>query len=201
MDNNGGNFGEAPNEKWNKFIKSFDEINSLDIKSWKPVHIIGYFVKKYYEKYNTKYLLKFNSPSPSKSFEVFQIKKLGLQLSSSPKILRDYIDWSFKERASSSRRFTSISFLLNEEALNFYKTKILLSGKKDLYVDRSTTLPYEYMELVKIIGPISTYGDLSFMYHSNKSGALGEDLSNKFSNILLELKKLGLEESTLERIV
>lgn len=198
----GGSLGEAPNEKWQKFFEQFSEIETLDNTKWKPVHLIGYFCSKYYQAYNVKYSFKFNSPSPAKSFEVFQIKKLAMQLSSNPVILRDYIDWAYKEKVEpGKRRLTSISFITNEDLVNNYKINVLLSNKKHLHIDRSTPLPADYKENLKIIGPINTYGDLSFMYQSFKSAAFDIETALKFSDAMDKLETLGLDIEILTRII
>lgn len=198
----GGELGTVPNEKWEKFFAQFSEIETLDNTKWKTVHVIGYFCKKYHDAYNVKYSFKFNSPNPTKSFEVFQIKKLAMQLSANPGILRDYIDWAYNEKVGiGKRRLTSISFITQEDLVNNYKFNVLLTNKKQLHIDRSTELPNDYKENLKLIGPIKTYGDLSFMYQSFKSGAFDSDLSVKFSAACDALKTLGLDLSILDRIV
>lgn len=200
--NDGGKLGEAPNDKWEKFFAQFSEIDTLENTKWKPVHLLAYFCKKYYDAYNVKYSFKFNSPSPVKSFEVFQIKKLGMLLSANPGILRDYIDWVYKEKVEKGkRRLTSISFMTNEDVVNNYKMNVLLANKKHLHIDRSTALPTDYRETIKVVGPINTYGDLSFMYQSFKSGAFDVDLALKFSDAMDKLEKLGLDLELLNRIV
>lgn len=198
----GGELGEYPNDKWKKFIETFPEIETLESNKWKTVHIIGYFCKKYYSAYNVKYQFKFNSPNPTKSFEVFQVKKLAMHLSANPGILRDYIDWAYKEKVEKGkRRLTSISFITNEDLVKDYKFNVLLSNKKQLHIDRSTALPTDYKEIFKSVGPINTYGDLSFMYQSWKSGAFDIGLALKFSDALDKVEVLGLDITILDRII
>ena len=132
----------APNEKYEKFFEKFKEINTLDPSSWNATHILGYFCKKYKEQYQVDYQFKFNSPSPAKCFEVFQIKRLAMMLSSNPSLLREYIDWVYLNKVvKAKRRLTSISFMTNEGLVKEYKFNVLLAGKKNLNVDRSTPLP------------------------------------------------------------
>lgn len=198
----GGELGDAPNDKWAKFFVQFKEIETLPNTQWKPVHLIGYFCKKYYEAYNVKYSFKFNNMNPNKSFELFQLKTLAINLSSNPGVLRDYIDWTFLEKVQKGRRrFTSISFMTKEEDIKYYKINVLLADKKNLHVDRSTALPTDYKETLKVVGPIGTYGDLSFMYQSFKSGAFDGALAVKFSTAMETLEKLGLDVELLNRIV
>jgi len=196
-----GELGDAPNDKWKKFFEQFPEIEALESSKWKPVHLLAYFCKKYKEAYNTKYTFKFNSPSPVKSFEVFQIKRLALLLSSNPTVLRDYIDWVYREKVEKAkRRLTSISFMTHEDLVNNYKMNVLLGNKKQLHIDRSTPLPSDYKELLKPVGAMNTYGDLTFMVQALKLGSFDNDTSTKFHAVLEQLVKLGLDMDILDRI-
>jgi hypothetical protein len=191
--------GEAPNEKWKKFFDQFSEIETLEVSQWKPVHLIGYFCKLYKNTFNSAYTFKFNSPTPSKSFEVFQIKKLGMQMSSKPEILKEYIDWFYEGIVKNKKRFTSISAMTKEELVNHYKWNILTSEKQALSLDRSTMLSSSYQEILTNSGfLIKTYGDLAFMYHVSKTSQ--DDISIKFNDVLDHMKLDGFDVSVLERI-
>lgn len=197
-----GDLGDAPNDKWKKFFDQFPEIETLESTKWKTVHVLAYFCQKYKEAYNVKYAFKFNSPSPIKSFEIFQIKKLAMQLSTNPGILRDYIDWVYREKVEKGkRRLTSISFMTHEDLVNNYKINVLLANKKQLHIDRSTPLPMDYKEVLKTVGGMNSYGDLTFMYQSFKSGAFDVDMALKFSDAMDKLEKLGLDLDILSRIL
>lgn len=192
-----GDLGSAPNDKWAKFFTQFSEIETLETSKWKPVHLIGYFCKKYYQAYNVKYQFKFNSPSPVKSFEVFQIKRLALLLSSNSTVLRDYIDWAFKEKTEKNkRRVTSISFITNEELVNNYKFNVLLANNGALHIDRSTQLPQDCQNVIKNLydTTVKTYGDLAFL-----NAALAAD--SKWQTVVSELQIIGFDVSILEKIV
>lgn len=200
----GGELGEYPNDKWKKFIETFAEINTLESAKWKSVHILGYFCDKYYKAYNVKYKFKFNSPSPSKSFEVFHVKRLALLLSSNPTVLRDYIDWVYKEKVEKgNRRFTSISFMTHEDLINNYKFNFLLSDKKQLHVDRSTNLPNDYMKVIldKTGHKIDSYGDLAFLNGAVVNGSFDKSFSDNWKLALAELEKLGFDVSLLDRLI
>lgn len=161
----GGKLGDTPNDKYVKFFKQFNEIDTTPVEQWKVVHLLGYFCKQFENTYNTDYQFKYNSPSPSKCFEVFQIKKLGQLLSTKPNILKEYIDWVFADKAGKEKiRFRSISFLTREEVVKEYKLMHLLSSK----IDRSTVLPSEMVVFFNDDnggerGLVSTYGDLAFL--------------------------------------
>lgn len=197
-DSFGGEFTDFPNDKYKKFFLTFKEIEVLDITKWRPVHLIGYFCKKYKEAYEVDYQFKFNSPSPTNCFEIFQVKKLAMLLSSNPGILRDYIDWAYKVKVEKGkRRLTSISFMTHEDLVNDYKINVLLVNKKDLHIDRSTSLPTEIKEIMKTVGAIGTYGDLSFIWQAHKSSGLGVAATEAFA----KLTEINFDFSVLDRIV
>jgi len=191
----GGALTDAPNKNYEKFFSKFIEIDTLPIKEWKPTHLIGYFSKKYYEQYKTKYKFKFNSPVPSKCFEVFQIKKLASMLSSNPEILKDYIDWVYETRViKAKRRLTSISFMTVEGIVNEYKFKVLLA-QPDNKIDRTTLLPDKYKNVFVSKGfDVSTYGDIAFLYN----------IPNKNKNMISAFDMaqiLGLDLDKLSKVV
>lgn len=192
----GGELTDLPNEKYKQFFDKFIEIETLKIEEWKPVHLIGYFCKKYEEQYEIRYQFKFNSPSPTKCFEVFQIKKLAMLLSSNPTILRDYIDWVYLNKVvKAKRRLTSISFMTNDGIVNEYKFNVLLSGKKNLNVDRSTTLPEQYQTIFAEAGTtINTYGELAFVSQM-------DPMSEELSTAMDKIQELGFDKEILRRIV
>ncbi len=200
----GGGLGTGPNAKWEKFFEKFAEIKTLPADGWKPVHLIAYFCQKYYDAYKINYQFKFNSPSPPKSFEVFQIKKLAMLLSSDPVILREYIDWVYKVKVEGGkRRLTSISFMTVEPLVNDYKCNVLLGKKKQLQVDRSTPLPAQFREIIlKESGlVINSYGDLAFVYQASKAESLDAATAAKLALALTKLQEAGFDLTALERVV
>lgn len=191
----GGELTDYPNEKYRQFFGKFAEIDTLKVEEWKPVHLLAYFCKKYQEHYGTKYQFKFNSPSPLKCFEVFQIKRLCMLLSSNPTLLKEYIDWVYQTKVvQAKRKLTSISFMTHEGLVQDYKMNVLLQGKKNLNVDRSTHLPEQYLQAFREAGiSIITYGDLAFLYQMEKTS----DLSAAFDKIT----ELGFDAEVIGRIV
>lgn len=163
LEQTGGELTDIPNEKYQKFFEKMRE--TLEIKDWKPVHLIGYFSQKYADLYETPYKFKFNSPSPSKCFEVFQIKKLSSILSSQPIFLKEYIDWVFEEKIiKPKKRITSISFLTKEETVKEYKFNVLMTNKTSATISRAAALPLNYrLLLIDLPMLIDTYGDLAFL--------------------------------------
>jgi hypothetical protein len=192
----GGELTDCPNDQYKKFFSKFSEIETLSAEQWKVAHILSYFCKKYKEIYNVDYKFKFNSPNPNKCFEVFQIKKLASMLSSNPVILKEYIDWIYLNKVvKAKRRLTSISFMTVEGIVNEYKFNVLLVGKKNLNVDRSTPLPENYKGIFKNAGlNISTYGELAFV---SQMSEMPFELIGAFQQI----EELGFDKEVLTRIV
>lgn len=198
----GGELTDAPNEKYQAFFDKFSEIEKTPIQSWKTLHVLGYFCKRYYDYYKVKYQFKFNSPSPSKCYEVFQIKKMASMLSSSPEILVNYIDWVFATRVvNSNRRLTSIAFMTVESLLNEYKINILMAGKKYVNINRSTVLKPEHHSIVSKLpnASITTYGDLAFMYQAIEGGSFDSspEFLNIWNQVLNDLENNGFNKSIL----
>jgi hypothetical protein len=197
IEETGGELTSIPNEKYQKFFNKFAEIDTLPIEQWKLAHLLGYFCRKYKETYQMEYPWKFNNANPNKCFEVWQMNTLVAKLSANPKILKDYIDWSYQNIASQAkRRLTSISFMTRDEVVNPYKMNILLGGKKCLNVDRSTPLPTNYIEIIDrcALPKLTTYGDLSFL---SQMDPMPLDISILFQ----ALQEVGFDMKILKRIV
>ncbi len=191
-----GELTDYPNEQYKKFFDKFKEVETLDVNEWKPTHVLAYFCKKYKETYNIDYKFKFNSPLPTKCFEVFQVKKLAMLLTSNPKLLRDYIDWIYVNKVvKAKRRLTSISFMTNEGVVNEYKMNVLLAGKQNLNVDRSTPLPEKYKSIfIQSGATINTYGDLAFVSQM-------DPMSPELIDAMEKIEQLGFDKDILNRIV
>lgn len=191
----GGELTPFPNEKYKKFFEKFAEIETLEVEQWKAAHLLGYFCKKYRETYNEDYTWKFNNPNPSKCFEVWQLNTLVARLSANPKILKDYIDWAYKVLVpKAKRRLTSISFMTKDDIVIGYKMNVLLAGKKNLNVDRSTPVPENYRKVFEDIGVfIVNYGDLAFLSQMEQT--------DEMKAAFLKLVELGFDEDILGRIV
>lgn len=188
-----GSLGDLPNSKYKKFFDSFNECDTLEPSNWKIAHLAGYFCKLYKNKYGVDYKWKFNSESPSKCYEVFQIKRLGQNLTTDPAKLKRYIDWAFEEKAKlAKRRITSIAFLNSEYLLVEYKTKYLAGDLTDQRIDRTTMIPPEYLIIINKFGyELSNYGELSFLLQMSdpKITELSSELSDSGLN-LDDIKKI-----------
>lgn len=190
-----GDLNPIPNEKYAKFFAKFDEIETLEVSQWKVPHLLGYFCKKWKEAYAADYHWKYNNQNPNKCFEVWQMNTLVAKLSANPQILKDYIDWVFANVVPKKSKLRSISFMTDDKVVIPYKMDVLLGGKKNLDVDRSTYLPEKYHQaLGQYLSVITTYGALAFaMQMDPRPQGLNEALER--------MKALGFDEEVLKRIV
>lgn len=146
----------APNKSYEKLFEKFKEIDSLEIQKWNKNHLLGYFIKKYKDYYSDDYKFKFNTPRASECFELFNINKIIINLSSDPNIVKNYIDWIFENKVKKAKRkLSSISFLTSESDFITFR-KLYLSDC--LSIDRNIELP----DNIKQISNMNTYGDLAF---------------------------------------
>jgi hypothetical protein len=197
VEETGGELSAVPNDKYKKFFDKFAEIETIDVTQWKIAHILGYFCKKYKQTYGMDYSWKFNNQSPTKCFEVWQANTLASKLSQNPKILRDYIDWVFVNYVPKTKaRFRSVSFITKDEIVQDYKMNVLLAGQKNLQVDRSTSLPSIYADILREVAGINitTYGDLAFVYQM-------DPMPNNISLAIDKMVEAGLDVEVLRRIV
>lgn len=188
---------EYPSVHWEKFFKRFEEIDALPVKEWQTVHLLSYFSKRYSDHYGVKFSFKFNANSPSKSFEVFQMRKLSQIISSDPEILKDYIDWFFENKIIlKKKRITSLAFVTDANSANEYKFK-KLAVDGDQTVDRTTKLPPHVLLLAnKFNVKCETYGDLAFIY---KVASSADPLDSEF--IMIDaIKQSGFNLSILNKV-
>ena len=85
--------------------------------------------------------------------------------------------------------------MTNEGVVQDYKVNVLLSGKKNLNVDRSTPLPDSYRKAFVEAGTaINTYGELAFV---SQMDPMPTELAAAFQKIVTE----GFDTEVLGRIV
>jgi hypothetical protein len=185
---------QIPNEKYQKLFDRFKEINTISVAEWRSLHLLSYFTKKYKETYNTDYAFKFNTPNPSKCFEIWQVNSLIAKTSSNPQIVKDYIDWVFINIVpKAKRKLTSISFLNNEETLTYYKMNIMFAGQTT-NINRDTILPTNYKNILTTYNfNINNYGELAFLSQM--------EMKDNIKIVFEELIKLGLDKQILLKVI
>lgn len=157
---------EAPNSNYSRFFEKINKVDSVPVQNWDKNLLIGYFCKKYKEKYSENYKFKFNTEQPSKCFEVFVMNKMMITLSSNPEIMMHYIDFVFDTKIKNSKRkITSINTLDDQNCLYNFKNKYM--NGIDIKIDRTKLLPQDIInQLSSINENIKTYGDLAFIIQS-----------------------------------
>lgn len=169
-------------EHYKKFFSKFGEIDNVEIKDWKVVHLLAYLCKKYETHYGLKYSFKFNNPAPSKSYEVYQIKKLANMLSSDPQILKDYLDWVFEKKIiEKKKRITSLGYFTHIDIVNDFKFKFLFNKKQ---IARTDHLATNIASICARNGfSIKTYGELAFVKRMPNQDTLFDELKSIGFNI------------------
>jgi hypothetical protein len=175
---------------WEKFFVKFKEIDTLPLKDWKSNNILSYWCRRYEDHYKVKYTLRFDNTSPSKSYEIYNIKKLSQMLSSDPVILKDYIDDFFSEYIlAKKKRITSMAYLVNVDVVNKYKFQKLLNNGNNS-IDRTKLLPKEITAITfKYDTQIIVYSDL----------AMVKDIE-RYKDMFSELKSNGFDIASLDRV-
>jgi hypothetical protein len=190
---------EYPTIFWKKFFDRFEEINNPDllIRDWESVHLIAYFCRRYEEYYKVKYSFRFDAKSPSKSYELFQFRKMGQMLSTDPIILKQYIDYFFETQIiQKQKRITSLAFLTNFSSINQFKFKKMGLGGNQI-IERSTVLPREYLSIVNDLGyEYRTYGELSF-HQKIVEGGQGDQ---KDQELLQKLQEKRMDLAILKKV-
>lgn len=173
---------------YQKFFNRFAEIETLPVPEWKSIHILAFICKRYEQHYGMKYSFKFDSPIPSKSYEIYQVTKLANQISSQPQILKDYIDWFFTTKIiEKKKRITSLGLLTHTDIVNEFKFKFLFSKKE---ISRADKLPSNIANACTRHGfEIKTYAELAFIKKMPNQERLFE-----------ELKSLNFEVDLLDKI-
>lgn len=178
------NLNEDVSIHYKKFFAKFADIETLPVEKWSGTQLIGYFCKLYKQHYGQDFTFKFNNPSPSKSFEAFQMRKLANSLSKDPAILKDYIDWWFKTKIiQKKKRITSMAFMTDANVVNEFKLLLSRNGN----INRDFPLPSKYLQLLPDIG-ITTYGHLAFAWNN---------LDNEYKD---KLRVNGFDPSVLKGI-
>lgn len=184
-----------PNNNYKKLFEKFKGIHTVPVSEWKKPEVLGYFCKKYFDHYQSNYVFKFNVPTPSKCFEVWQVSSLAGKLSADPLILKTYIDWAFQEVVPrAKRKLTSISFLNKEDTLTHYKMNVL-QNTVQARLDRSSQLPSNIKEVFSKAGAaINTYGELAFIYKMS-------DVPENILSSINQIEQDGFNKSIIESIL
>lgn len=182
---------EQVSEHYRKFFDRFQEIDTLPIEQWKTIHVLAFVCKRYEQHYGLRYSFKFNNPAPSRSYEMWQIKRLANMLSSDPTILKRYIDWVFDVKIiERKRRVTSLAFIAHLDLVNQFKFEHLFDPQAKT-IGRTDCLPPNIVAICQRSGvDISTYAELAFVRKMPER-----------QQLFIELQAIDFDLSVLDRIV
>ena len=186
---------ELLSKPWQRFFRQFSEIETLPHSKWKPVHLIAQFAKRYKQHYGKKFSFSMRS-CPSKSSEVFLIKKITAMLgTTNNKIISNYIDWVFDNKLSkTNKKIRSIGFLANAQFCNEFQLQLADMQK----FNRASELPSDYLIVVKNMDlPIETWGDLAFAKQIVDSASNEKET---YAKLFHELYKVGFEFDMLKEL-
>jgi len=145
---------------WQRFFNRFEEIESLKVSQWKPIHLLGYFDKRYREHYNKNFAYSCKK-APMKCTEIVLIKKMCAMLATTNmRTVKDYIDWVFDCKIIPQKmKIRTLAFFGTPGLGNeFYEYK----SEHDK-IKRTTDLPKKFKDIGNKLGfPINTFGDLAF---------------------------------------
>lgn len=179
---------------WQKFFAKFKEIDEdgFKVSEWKDVHVLAYICKKYEERFQRKFAVTIKG-APSKSPDMYMVKRIGAMLSTTNKrTVVEYIDWVFDNKIK-KQPFRKIGFFLTQ---GFGNEFIEYRNKKKNEWDRSTEVPEVYKTIAKELGiTINTYSDLAFIQMAaNRS----QETDSPYYVLLGNLELIGLDLDRLK---
>ncbi len=183
---------------WLNFIERFKEIETLSIDQWKELHLLAHVCKRFEQYSGKKFTLSLKG-APSKSTEIFMIRKtMALLNTISPVYVKEYIDWVFDKKIIPNKvQFRSLGFFHHTDTINQFKFQQAKSAK----IQKTTQLPPQYQSIVDQLDlPVTTYGDLAFAKMALEQAP--ESAARAPYKILFnDLVELGFELNILETLV
>jgi hypothetical protein len=147
---------------YQKFEKSFTELDLSIVNDWTITHSLIYICKKYEQKFKVKFILSYKD-SPSKSPEYKLTARLWMMLGATKgngELVKDYIDWFYKNY-NGKTKFISLGALAKPKLISDFK-----NVKKIGKIDRSTPISNRMSIIVKAFPEteyVKTWGDLAFL--------------------------------------
>lgn len=182
---------------WRKFLDKFSEIDSLPLEKWKEVHFLSHICRRYEAFYKKKFALSFKG-APSKSSEIYLIRRMFLMLNTNDKnYIKNYIDWCFdKKIIPQNLKIRTLAFFGNSNSVNEFNALVQESNK----IVRSKELPEQYRGIASSLNiSVSSYGDLAFI-----KMALDQDPDAPsrapYRELFSKLQSVGFDLSILENL-
>lgn len=152
---------------YQKFELLFDKINSIEPANWTVTQSLVYICVKYHEKFNTRFVLSYKD-SPSKSPEYKLTTRLWMMLGARKgdgQLVKDYIDWFYKNYSARGKRFTSLGAIIRETSIAEFQKGLTAANKPT----RATKLPLEIKRIANLFPEtryMQTWGDLAVLKES-----------------------------------
>jgi hypothetical protein len=176
---------------WQKFFLKFKEIDLLEKKDWSDTHILAYIARRYENMYGRSLAIAIKG-APSKSSELFFVKKMKVLLNTTnPIVIAEYIDWCFDTKIAPKRyQIKSLGFFIVSSFVpEFYQSKD--KTIRPTSVSRTTDIPPAYIDMAKELDiSISSYADLAFIQMKIERS---KDESSKYFQLMENLKLIGLD--------
>ncbi len=185
-------------KRWQTHFKKMIEFENLSQDKWKPVHVLGYFNKKYRKENGCNFPFNMKHPTPGKSPDFYFLKQASFLIKANDNLdLISYIDFIFDTIVPKMKgTFYSLGLIVKPEIIANYNK--FQQEKKKIY--KTTPLPPEFLQIATTLEiDAAVYGDLAFI-----KKALAEDSESPsrqhYKKLLHTLYGLGLKSETLESL-
>lgn len=184
-------------KRWQTFFNKFEEIETIKVSQWKPVHILAYFDKRFREHYkkNFAYTCK---PVPGRCVEIVLVKQMIAMLgTTNMRTIKEYIDWVFDEKIiPRNMKIRTLAFFGTAGMANeFFQKK----AAKDR-ITRSSIIPDSYKQVANECGvSAATYGDLAFIKMAINSR--DDDSIKNYREFFDRLYSIGFEDVVIKELL
>lgn len=185
----------TPNKHWLNFIKRTERYNELPIYRWGFDQVLGYLIKRYTQYMDRPFRFSY-SGAPSKSKEMFCVKRMSLNLcTENSEILKEYIDWIFdRDIIPNNRQIKTLAYFFTPGLCD----KFIEYRKKSQTITRTTPLPPKFIEEANTLGlKLNTYGDLAFAKMAVESAPEDYEEYNDYFN---RIRNLGFNDNLIKDI-
>ena len=185
---------------YKKFNKLRESILSIDPEEWTISHALAYMMFLYKQKFGVDYVLSYDSPSISGSYEYKLMNRLFGSLgvkACQGELIKLYLIWFF-ENYSSPKGFRSVGALIRPDSI----AKFVNYQKQKETPTVNSMLQQKYLDILSSFentSYIKTYGDLYYMTKSLENSKDPNKTQILFSLIVL-LEKAGLSRNTLNNL-
>lgn len=181
---------------WRKFLDKLKESKPEKIHKWEPIHLLSYNLECFKRVYGLDYSLSFAGP-PSKCTEIVLTKRLFSVLNTTnPVLVKEYLDWAWKNKVEGKTRIRNISFFNNAGVANEFK----FFWKEKNKVTKTSSLPQDCLDIIADLNlPIQTYGDLIFVKAVLEADSTSPE-NQVYAEAMKRLYSIGFEDHVLANL-